>query len=197
MQPAKDLLQLSQRVAASHGWAAAKAFKGWRWSEADQATIASTATALLKVFPGSHGHEAALSAALAVQLERQLGAPVQLVAGTLSLDGVPVIGDRQTFDGPAVFSQDEPDFAGHLWVMAGGHVIDIALFRLAASPECPPELARHVHLAFGQGKGLYADRWRGAKRSGLSWEPQYVLSEAEVTGLMGTAFRLMTAAKEG
>lgn len=192
MLPVKDLTQLGQRVAASHGWPAAKAFKSYAWSEADQAGIATCASSLLKVFPQQAGTTGPLSAALAVQLERHLKAPVHLVAGTLSLDGVPVCGDRRPFDGPGLFGQSNPEWRGHLWVMVGPHVVDVAIFRMAYSADCPSDLARHVLSVFGPDKALYADQWRKSRRLGLEYEPQYVLSHEDVTRMMTTAYHLMT-----
>lgn len=194
MLPAKDLVQLGQRVAATHGWAAAKAFKAYTWTEADKARIAGCAADLLKVFPQQGGSAILLSAALAVQLERHLDAPVHLVAGTLSVDGMPVRGDRRPFDGAQTFGAEPAPWDGHVWVMVGAHVVDVAIFGLARSADCKPELARHVHTMFGPDKGLYADEWRRSRRMGLEYEPQYVLSEEEVNRLMTAAYRLMSGA---
>lgn len=191
MRPAKDLVQLGQRVAATHGWEAAKAFKSYAWSEGDQARVAGCATDLLKVFPKEPKALGLLNAALAVQLERHLSAPIHLVAGTLSVDGMAVRGDRMPFDGPALFAGSTPAWDGHLWVMVGPHVVDAAIFRMAYSADCPPELARHIHSVFGPGKALYADQWRRSRRLGLDYEPQYVLSTEELNSLMTAAYHLM------
>ncbi|PNU06887.1 hypothetical protein [Novosphingobium guangzhouense] len=194
MLPVKDLAQLGQRVAATHGWAAAKAFKAYTWTEPDQARIAGCAADLLKVFPQQPGTGILLSAALAVQLERHLDAPVHLVAGTLSIDGMPVRGNRASFDGPHVFGAEPPVWDGHVWVMVGAHIVDVAIFGLARSADCRPELARHVHSVFGPDKGLYADQWRRSRRMGLEYEPQYVLSDDEVNRLMTAAYHLISGA---
>ncbi|KPH61814.1 hypothetical protein [Novosphingobium sp. ST904] len=192
MAAAKDLMQLGTLVAARHGWPEAKAFKAYELADADRMKLAGTAVELLKVFPKTPGGNAAhLTAAFAVQLDRHLAAPVHVVAGTLAVDGKPVYGDRLPFDGPAVFGDDEPQWNGHLWVMVGPFIADIAIFRAANSSDCPPELARHVHSVFGQDKGLYVDHWRRSRQVGLSYEPQYVLSRDEVTQLMGGAYRLL------
>ncbi|WP_337459399.1 hypothetical protein [Novosphingobium sp. Rr 2-17] len=179
-------------MAATHGWSAAKAFKAYSWGEEDQATIAACAADVLRVFPKQAGTESLLNATLAIQFERRLQKPVHLVAGTLSVDGVPVRGDRMPFDGASVFAAAEPAWPGHLWVMVGPHVVDAAIFRSANSPDCPPALARHVHSVFGSDKALYADQWRRSRRLGLEYEPQYVLSADDVTRLMAAAYRLMT-----
>ena len=136
-----------------------------------------------------------MSGALAVQLEKALAAPVQVVAGTLAVEGVPVLGTRAPFNGAAVFGQAEPAFAGHVWVMIGATIIDISLFRTAYSAQGPARLARHVDLAFGPGKALLVDDWRHAGKLGLGYEPQYVLGAQEVTRLMGAAYQAIKTAR--
>ena len=164
-------------------------------SEADGALLSRCAIQLLRAFPANAGTSAQLSAALAVQLERILSIPVHVVAGTLAVEKEPVFGDRLPFDGPAIFSTAEPDWSGHVWLMVGAHVVDISLFRIAYSRFGPPRLARHVDLVFGPGKGLYVDVWQQCRRRGLSYEPQYILTEVEVTRLMGGAYALIEQAR--
>lgn len=192
---AKDLVHLGRLIAAQHGWPAAKAFKSYEMGEADRATIASCAVQLLAAFPATPYANAVMSGAFAVQLERALTAPVHVVAGTLAVEGQPVFGDRQPFDGPAIFGASHPEFHGHVWVMIGPYVADISLFRSAYSRSGPPRLSRHVDLVFGPGKGLYVDDWQRCRQRGLSYEPQYVLSEEEVTRLMGGAFEIIEKAR--
>ncbi|WP_159981459.1 MULTISPECIES: hypothetical protein [unclassified Novosphingobium] len=192
---AKDLLQLGKLVASTHGWPAARAFKAYELNDADRARIAGCAVDLLKVFPKAPGTSAFLSAAFVVHLERHLSAPVHLVAGTLAVDGEPVYEDDRPSAAANAFKAEELQWQGHMWVMIGGYVADISIFRAAYSSDCPPALARHVHSVFGQDKGLYVDQWRRSRRQGLSYEPQYVLSQDEVTSLMGGAYRLIERAK--
>lgn len=186
-----DLVQLGQRVAATHGWAAARAFKAYVWNERDRAEIAACASDILKLFPATAGQEASLSATLAFQLQRRLQAPVHLVAGTLSVEGVAVRTDRISSDGTSPFAAGAPAWRGHLWIMVGPHIVDVAIFRLANAPDCPPILARHVHSWFGSDKGLYADQWRHARRIGLDYDPLHVLSEEDVNHLLNAAYRLI------
>lgn len=195
MPAAHDLTQIGQRVAATHGWAAAKAFKAYVWSEQDRAGIAACAADILKMFATIAGKDDLLSATLAFQLQRRLQAPVHLVAGTLSVDGVPVRGDHLPFDGSSSFAAEAPAWRGHLWIMVGPHIVDTTIFRLANSPDCPPILARHVHSVFGSDKGLYADHWRRSKRIGLDYDPLYILSEADMTRLLADAYLLIADSK--
>jgi hypothetical protein len=195
MPPIKDMVQLSKLVADQHGWAAAKAFKTHQLTEADQLALSKAALRLLEIFPASLQSSAMMSAALAVALERSIPTPIYVVAGTLAVDAIPVFGDRMAFDGPATFSQADTDWSGHTWVMIGGHIIDIAIFRSAYSPSGPARLSRHVDLHFGPNQGLYVDQWKRTRRVGLTYEPQYVLSAEEITTLMGGAFQIIEQAR--
>jgi len=207
MSIAKDLAQLGKHIAAQHGWPAAKAFKSYEMSDADRAALSKCAVDLLTVFPATPDSSAMMSAALAVALESRLNAPVQVVAGTLSVEGVPVFGDRQPFDGAKVFGEAEQDqngqdwngqdWNGHVWVMVGPYIVDISIFRTAYSAEGPARLSRHVDLVFGPGKALYVDLWKRTAQQGLGYEPQYVLSADEVTRLMGWAYHLIQQARQG
>jgi hypothetical protein len=191
MSVVKDITQLGKLIANQHGWAAAKAFKSYEMQDADQAALSQCALDLLKIFPSVAGGSAPMSAALAVGLERYIKAPVHVVAGTLAVNGVPVFGDRQPFDGAQVFGAPNPDWDGHVWVMIGPYVVDISIFRTAYSAQGPVSLAKHIDLTFGPGKGLYVDHWKRTRQQGLSYEPHYVLGPEEVTRLMGEAFHII------
>lgn len=194
MSAIKDITQLGKLVAHQYGWPAAKAFKSYEMDEADRAALSQCAIDLLQVFPSVPGTCAQMSAALAVGLERAMKAPIHVVAGTLALEGVPVLGDRQPFDGPLLFGTSSPDWTGHVWVMVGPYIVDISIFRTAYSADGPARLARHIDLTFGPKKGLYVDHWKRTRQQGLTYEPQYVLSADEVTTLMGGAFHMIKQA---
>lgn len=195
MSKSHDLVQLGSLVAATHGWPAAKAFKAYVASDEDKAAIAKKAAELLSVFPAVPDARALMSAAFAAHLERDLDLPVQVVAGMLSVEGKPVFGDGQPFDGPAIFGANHLDWDGHVWVMVGSYVADVSIFRTAYSASCPPRLGRHIVHTFGGGKGLYFDAWRHTRQLGLGYHPQYVLSEAEVTGLLARAHAAIATAR--
>lgn len=196
MSTIKNMVQLGQLIASQHGWAAAKAAKFYELSEADQLAVSNCAINLLKKFPSGEGSGVLISAALAVSLEHHLQAPINVVAGTLTVEGAPVPGDRRPFDG-FLFGMSHPNWEGYAWVMIGPYVVDISIFRIAYSPEGPARVAKHVDLTFGPQKALYVDHWKRTRKMGLSYEPHYVLSAEEVTSLMGTAFHLIKQAQLG
>lgn len=188
MSVIRELAHLGKLVAATHGWPAARAFKSYEMTDADRGKIAASAVRLLDAFPAAANAAMILSAAFAVQLERLLAAPVQVVAGTLAIEGQAVLGDRMPFDGHAIFSTSNPQWHGHVWVMVGPYIADISIFPIAYSRSGPASLSRHVDLVFGPNKGLYVDPWLKSRQRGLGYEPQYVLSVEEVNRLMRGAY---------
>jgi hypothetical protein len=190
MSVIKTITQLGKLIASQHGWAAAKAFKAYEMDEADRAALSRCALDVLAIFPPLPVAGAAMSAALAVGLERVVQAPVHVVAGSLAVEDVPVFADAEPFDVSALLGPS-PDWHGHVWVMVGPYVVDISIFRSAYSAQGPAALARHVDLNFGPKKGLYVDHWKRTRQQGLAYEPHYVLSAGEVTQLMGRAFHII------
>ena len=193
MSTVKDHTRLSRLIAGSHGWAAAKAVKSYEMNERDSAVLSKSAVDLLKIFPDVPGASALMSAALAVSLEGRLDAPVHEVAGALTVAGTVVYGDEAPFDVAKVLNGS--GWNGHVWVMVGDYIVDIALFRTAYSAQQPTLLSRHVHQTFGPGKALYVDLWKRTPRVGLLYDPLYVLSADEVTELMGGAYHTIKQAR--
>ena len=188
MTAAQDIAALGKLIARHHGWQAAKAFKAYEMADADRAKVTDCALEVLRAFPPIPGACALMSAAFAVRLEQMLTAPVHVVAGTLAVENEPVFGRRAGIP-PDLFTHGDLDWDGHVWVMVGPYIADISIFRTAYSRAGPARLSRHVDLTFGPNKGLYVDRWRHTRQLGLRYDPQYVLSEREMTGLMRGAFQ--------
>lgn len=184
MALSNDLAHLGKLVAAQHGWPAAKAFKSYEMNEADSARLTTCALDILKIFPKLSSEmqnvSGQLSAALCVRLEKLLDAPIQVVAGELTVEGVPV------------FDQSKP----HVWLMVGPYIVDVALFRIAYSAWGPAHLSRHVNLVFGQNKALYVDAWRRTKVVGLSYKPTRVLSAEDIDALMADAFETIRSSQD-
>ncbi len=184
MSVAHDLVVLGKLVADTHGWPAAKAFKSYKPTDDDKAMIANKGADLLRIFPKLPGACALMSAAFAAHLERDLCAPIHVVAGTLLVEGRPVFGMGQLRDGTTRFSSGSLDWDGHVWVMIGPWVADISIFRTAFSAYSPQALARHVAHHFAPTTGMMFDRWRHTRQIGFEYVPLYVLSTDQVTGLV-------------
>lgn len=182
-----DMTDLGKLVAQQHGWPAAKAFKAYHLSDEDRGKLTDCALDILRALPSGAGTSALMSAAFAVRIEQMLGAPVHVIAGTLSVENTPVLRPSSAIT-PGQFMQDTAGWDGHIWVMIGPYIADIAIFRLAYASDGPAALSRHIDLVFGPDKGLYVDTWRHTRQLGLGYDPLYVLSADEVTQLMGQAF---------
>ncbi|WP_150293315.1 hypothetical protein [Sphingobium estronivorans] len=135
---------------------------------------------------------AALTCAYAVHLLGDWEAPVQVVAGRLSVEGGDAFEDRPLGDAPGN-AEKLASGVNHLWIMMGSQIVDIALFREAYGADGPRAVAHFVHQQFGPDKALYVDDWRLARRRGLSYEPMHVLSKDEVTSFMARAHRALEA----
>lgn len=106
MAKIKSLSELGKMVAAHHGWAAAKAFKAYQMDDGDRAKLAAAAFDIIKVFPDRPGSSAMISAAFAVRLQQSFDGPVQVVAGTLTVEGEPVFAGVSDFS-PAALANGE------------------------------------------------------------------------------------------
>jgi hypothetical protein len=184
MTAAFNLVQLGKLIADTHDWAAAKAFKSFQPSDRDKAMIANKGAELLRIFPKSPGTAALMSAAFAAHLERDLNAPIHVVAGSLHADGQSVFESGRAARYADIFSADSPQWNGHVWVMIGPWVADISIFRIAFSPDSPQALARHVAHHFAPTTGMIFERWRHTRQVGFDYVPQYVLSTDQVTHLL-------------
>jgi hypothetical protein len=190
---AKNMVELGALVAVTHGWEEARRFKKYRPSDDDKIILANCAKEILDIFPDMAAACAMMSAAFAVHLERGMTAPIHVVAGALYADGERVFGTDAAVDGSRIFSRSAFDWDGHVWVMTGGYVADISLFRTAYSREAPPALSSLVAATFGPGKGMYFDDWRKTRKLGLRYEPSYVLPAEQVDGLLAGAHALVKA----
>lgn len=185
MSDTAALAQLAKRIARTHGWPTAKAFKSYVPGDRDKALIANKARELLAIFPAGSGGGGALSAAFAAHLERDLTAPVLVVRGHLKIMGTPLAGHA----GPSAVSAG-PD---HDWVMVGPYIADISIFRLAYSREAPPHLLAHVYDMFGPDQAMLFASWRETRRLGFDYDPELVLSTEAVDALVGDAHRIIEA----
>lgn len=187
-----DLAALGKLIAHHHGWQAAKAFKSYQMDDGSRAKLSTAALEVLKAFPKISGACALMSAALAVRLEQDLSAPIYVVAGALSVENEPIFGGAGEIP-EDIFANSDLNWDGHVWVMIGPYIADLSIFRSAYSNYGPPRLSKHVELVFGPNKGLYVDHWKRTRQMGLGYDPRYVLSDAEVTALMGGAFHAIQA----
>jgi hypothetical protein len=132
-----------------------------------------------------------MSALYAFRLREKYGEPADVVAGSLFVGSSRVFGADGDFDGEC-FSRTSLDWDGHAWVTLAGFLADVSVFRTAYSSGSPPALAAHVRAEFGTGKGLFICRIGDEAKSGLGYEPLYVLRREQVETLARGALAMLS-----
>ncbi len=175
---------ISGLIAESRGSEAASAYRAFKASEADLAVLADVGRKLLSIFPKDiPGACAIMSALYASRLEFETHVPVFVIAGSLFVGQTRVFGDDTVINGKERFSRSDSSWDGHAWLVMGHCIADASIFRTAYSPKSPPMLAAHVLRKFGKGKGLFIWPIEQIAELGLSYVPDYVLTEDQITGL--------------
>lgn len=175
---------LAELIAQTHTGGAAAAYRTFRPTRQDLQALAAVGADVLGHFPWMPGACAVMSAAWVARWKMSNQLPAYVVAGALRVGSARVFGCEPAGAWSEVFSRSDLSWDGHCWLAFGEYVADISIFRTAYSKESPPVLARHVERQFGRGRGLLICSLADAIQAGLYYEPQYVLSEDEVTGLL-------------
>lgn len=158
-------------------------------TENDQSQLANVGRQLLSVFPPIPGACLLMSALYAARLQELVAGPILVIAGGLSVGSEHVFGAGGQFDGKR-FDQSNPSWDGHAWVELGDLVADVSIFRTAYSGQSHPLLRESIAKTYGRGRGLMIRR-SGDASDGLTYEPQYVLTEDQVTGLARGALKVL------
>jgi hypothetical protein len=181
-------VELTDLIALSHSQAAADSYRAYIPTEAHLGVLAETGKDVLVHFPPMPAACAMMSALYAARMQMQSDAPVFVVAGVLSIGSTCVFGnDADTRDWRSAFNESNPSWDGHCWVMLGDYIADISIFRTAYSQHSPPLLAEHVAKHFGTGRGLLICKTAESSGLGFLYQPQCVLTEGQITGLMNGA----------
>jgi hypothetical protein len=172
-------MRIDKLIAATHGKAAARAHRHYTPPRSDIERAGIIGRDVLSQFDRIAGACSGLSAMYATDLGRMAGFKAYVVAGTLFADGHRVFGNGKPFDGKAVFSTSNMSWDGHVWVMIGPYVADISIGWTARLGGAAP-LAALVHREMGPNAGLIIMKWQDAPLSGLTYSPQYVLTDDQV-----------------
>jgi hypothetical protein len=177
------MADLKSLIADSFSADAAEAWARFVPNEAELRTLAETGRELLSMFPVMPAACVMMSAFYALRLEKVRAAPAYVVAGSLFAGEKRVFGEDRAINGRERFSQSDLSWDGHAWLVTGDLMADVSMFRTAYSKASPPVLAAHVIREFGAGKGLFICRIGDAIKSGLRYEPEYVLTQDQVDAL--------------
>jgi hypothetical protein len=89
----EDLSPLGKLIAVHRGSSVARDFKAYQMDATARAKVSAAALDILQVFPPLPGAYAYMSAAFGVRLGEILNEPIQVVAGTSTVNGAPVLGN--------------------------------------------------------------------------------------------------------
>ena len=184
-------MALADLIAATHGPAAAQQYRQTAPSTTDCTALIEAAKEVLVVLPPMPGACLMMSALIACRTASLTSYPAYVVAGTLSVGPTRIFGDGKPINGAQRFSQNDPSWDGHAWVIFGQHLADASIFRTAYSGRSHPVLAAFIRQAYGTGRGLMITTISQAEQDGLGYHPQYVLSSDQVDGLAAGAMSLL------
>ena len=189
-------MDIKELITHSFGADAAEAWSSFSPSAQQVQLLADAGRKVLEIYPSRPGACALMSALYALHLEKLEGPPAYVVAGSLFIGTTRIFGEDSELDGAARFSQSDLSWDGHAWIVSGNRLADVSIFRTAYSPFSPPALATHVLQEFGKNRGLMICKIEDAIKSGLRYEPRYVLTRAQVDGLGAGAIATIDAAKK-
>jgi hypothetical protein len=184
-------VDLRELITASFGAAAADAWSKFTVGEADKLALREAALKVLGLFPGRMAGQCALmSAAYSIALEKLGTQPSYVVAGSHYVDDKRIFGDDEAFDGKVLFSQSNPDWNGHAWIVYGDYLADVSVFRTADAGS-PLLLSKHIAKEYGRGRGFCGWPMASMDPNGLRYIPQYVLTQDQVDALMRGALAMI------
>lgn len=175
---------LSKLIEVSYSKVDAKAACSFLPDELAIQQLTDVGKKVLTIFPYTPGACALLTAMWVAFIRDNTKYPIHAVAGSLFIDGNHVFGNDSTANQiKKVFSDTNLDWDGHCWVIFGNLIADISLFRTAYSETSPLILKKKVLSEFGEGKGFFIAPIETSRKSGIVYEPKYVLTDDEIARL--------------
>ena len=110
--------------------------------------------------------------------------PIHAVAGSLSIDNSNFFFEHSSKDDiKLAFAENNMDWDGHCWIMLGNYIGDASIFRTAYQG-LNSTLKNYITSRFGTGRGLLIASIDDLKKMGIVYNPQYILTDSEITGLI-------------
>lgn len=150
----------------------------------DKNYIVTRGQEILENFPYIPKCCAPMSSMWAALIRDNTNIPAHVVAGCLNFKGKKLFGnDLKTDKIQDVFFNSNSSWDGHCWVMFGHLIGEISLFRTAYKEKQHVWLKRMVIESFGKGRGMLLATLSDAEKLGLQYQPQYILTDDQITGL--------------
>lgn len=183
---------LSRLITESYSAVEAESALNFQPTETAISQLAEAGKAVLQVFPYKAGACALMSAMWIASIRDNTKYPIHAVAGSLFIDGYHLFGrDAAANQTKGAFNGTNLDWDGHCWIIFGNLIGDISLFRTAYSDNSPRVLKEKVISVFGEGRGLFVMSYDATLEYGIRYEPKYVLTDDEITGLCKGIFSMI------
>lgn len=144
------------------------------------AALADVGRDVLMAFPVVPGACMMMSALYARGLRDRGHEDAQLVAGSLTIEGISVFGARGLKGTPL---RTNLDWDGHAWVTLGGFIADVSILRTGRSPKAPPRLRRFVEAQFSPTQGLYIASPEAAREDRLGYQMEWICEADEIEAI--------------
>jgi hypothetical protein len=172
---------LRDLIARDRGEAEAKLFEQFQMPELD--LVASIGGELLEHTPVFHGACATMSAAWVALLRDRCNIPAVAVAGDLTIEARTIFvcasNLPESTTGTEITAWD-----GHCWIEIANVVGDVSIFRTARTSNRLSRLRAFIEENFGLEQGLLLCRRPKLAQMKMTYEPRYVLTEAQINGLL-------------
>jgi hypothetical protein len=175
-------------IATSYSEQEAEAFSKFTLSKEHEKAILDYGKGVLSFVPPAPFLCTYMSALWGAAVRDKTAIPTHVVAGNLVIDGKKVFYGEDRESIKHAFTSPNLSWEGHVWVNFAGKIGGISLFRTAYSHEKGHWLHDLIIESFGEGKGFLF----GSIPKNLIYDPLYVLTDAEITGLVFSSSKLFT-----
>jgi len=139
---------------------------------------------------------APMSALWVERVRNTASIPAHLVGGSLSLHGRRIFGnDFEMTDNNNPFEIPRLDWDGHVWVVFGGVIGEISLFRTAYASSSPSWLRKRVFDSFGRNRGILLGEHHFLQNLGLDYQSKYVATDHQIAGLVNGSAQIIKFGK--
>jgi len=183
---------LSRLITESYDAVEAESALSFQPTDSALQKLLEAGKAVLSSFPYKPGACTLMSAMWTALIRDNTEYPIHAVAGSLFIDGHHLFGSDSTANQrKGAFKGINLDWDGHCWIIFGNLIGDVSLFRTAYSNASPRVLKEKVLSVFGEGRGLFVMPADTTTKRGIRYEPKYVLTDDEITGLCNGALSMI------
>jgi hypothetical protein len=156
----------------------------FQFSQAAVDLLKDSGLNVLSRIPSKPGACAQMTAMWTALVRDNSDYPIHAVAGSLSIDNFNFFFEHSSKDDiKLAFRENDMDWDGHCWITLGNYIGDASIFRTAYQG-LNSTLKNCITSRFGTGRGLLIASIDNLKKMGIVYNPEYILTDPEITGLI-------------